>query len=182
MADIYDELEEVKNRHKIEKYDELREEYQIDLSLEKIVDTKGFVKKYSDIEKLKSSDDVEESSSNDGDKHIEKIYKNYWLENEYSLCNKITLTKEAVEYNKEFEGTKNKNELEGVIKEILDEYLRKQMKIEENDGEKDNTDDSEKIREILSSREYEMWDKNDIKDIDEDELENKIENIHMRVS
>ncbi|PKC55022.1 hypothetical protein RhiirA1_476297 [Rhizophagus irregularis] len=184
------------NRKKIRKFQKI----------EKIVDTKGFVKKYSDIEKLKSSDDVKESSSNDGDKHIKKIYINYWLENEYPLCNKITLTKEAVEYDKEFEGTvcksyfkreerndsktksriekiqkickiKNKNELEGVIKEILDEYLRKQTKIEENDGEEDNTDDSEKIGEILSSREYEMWDKNDVKDIDEDELENKIENI-----
>ncbi|EXX65326.1 hypothetical protein RirG_134420 [Rhizophagus irregularis DAOM 197198w] len=39
MADIYDELEEVKNRYEIEKYDELREEYQIDLSYLKCYNT-----------------------------------------------------------------------------------------------------------------------------------------------
>ncbi|GET65348.1 hypothetical protein RIR_jg5295.t1 [Rhizophagus irregularis DAOM 181602=DAOM 197198] len=38
-----------------------------------------------DIGKLKSSDDVKESSSNDGDKHIKKIYINYWLENGYEI-------------------------------------------------------------------------------------------------
>ncbi|PKC09065.1 hypothetical protein RhiirA5_416140 [Rhizophagus irregularis] len=29
MSDIYDELEEIKNRHEIEKYNESREEYQV---------------------------------------------------------------------------------------------------------------------------------------------------------
>src|ERR1044072_8688950 len=30
MSDIYDELEEIKKRHEIEKHDESREEYQVD--------------------------------------------------------------------------------------------------------------------------------------------------------
>ncbi|RGB21744.1 hypothetical protein C1646_777361 [Rhizophagus diaphanus] len=47
--------------------------------IEKIVETKGFVEENSDIGELESSDDIE--SSNEGDEHIEGIYRNYWLEN-----------------------------------------------------------------------------------------------------
>jgi hypothetical protein len=31
MSDIYDELEEIKKRHEIEKHDESKEEYQVDI-------------------------------------------------------------------------------------------------------------------------------------------------------
>jgi len=130
-----------------------------DKIIEKIVETKGFVEECSDVGELESSDDLEESSSNEGDEHIERIYRSYWLENGYeidieeirriinfgvgyeimktkefmsfyktneelddkglkeelriwyymytiecSICNRIILEKEAVEYDKEFIG------------------------------------------------------------------------------
>ncbi|GBC39127.2 hypothetical protein GLOIN_2v1478394 [Rhizophagus irregularis DAOM 181602=DAOM 197198] len=52
-----------------------------DKIIEKIVETKGFVEEQSDVGELESSDDVGESSSNEGDEHIERIYRNYWLKN-----------------------------------------------------------------------------------------------------
>src|SRR3990170_2663628 len=70
----------------------------------------------------------------------------------------------------------NKNELEKNIKKILDEYLGKPLEIEENDEEGEDTDSSEKIGEILSPEEYEIWDEND-NDFNENEFENEIENI-----
>ncbi|PKC73959.1 hypothetical protein RhiirA1_450531 [Rhizophagus irregularis] len=47
-----------------------------DKIIEKIVETKGFVEEYSDVGELESSDDMGESSSNEGNKYIEKIYRN----------------------------------------------------------------------------------------------------------
>ncbi|EXX58406.1 hypothetical protein RirG_198310 [Rhizophagus irregularis DAOM 197198w] len=261
-----------------------------DKIIEKIVETKGFVEEQSDVGELESSDDLGESSSNEGDEHIERIYRNYWLENGYEidieeirqiinfrveyeiiktkefmsfyktieelndkgieeelriwhymytiecpLCNKMILKKEAVKYNKEFTGEickscsereendvseeelrvkriqkicegaevevtegeilrminmtdgeilnwefiklfqENKNELEGVIKEILVKYLEKQIETEENNEEED-TNDSEKIGEILDPEEYEIWEENS-EDFDENGVGNNDENI-----
>ncbi|CAB4411573.1 unnamed protein product [Rhizophagus irregularis] len=39
MSDIYDELEEIKRRHEIEKHNESREEYQVDPSCQKCYST-----------------------------------------------------------------------------------------------------------------------------------------------
>ncbi|CAB5385808.1 unnamed protein product [Rhizophagus irregularis] len=64
----------------------------------------------------------------------------------------------------------NKNELEGVIKEILDKYLRKQIEIEKNDEKEDSEDE---LGEILSPEEYEIWEE-DTRNFDEDEFENVI--------
>ncbi|PKY29251.1 hypothetical protein RhiirB3_445813 [Rhizophagus irregularis] len=47
-----------------------------DKIIEKIVETKGFVEEYCDVGELESSDDMGESSSNKGNKYIEKIYRN----------------------------------------------------------------------------------------------------------
>ncbi|CAB4424280.1 unnamed protein product [Rhizophagus irregularis] len=65
----------------------------------------------------------------------------------------------------------NKNELEGVIKEVLDEYLEGRVKIEENNREEEDLDNSEKVGEILDLEEYEIWEEN-TKDFDENEFEN----------
>ncbi|RGB24382.1 hypothetical protein C1646_773192 [Rhizophagus diaphanus] len=51
--------------------------------IEKIVETKGFVEEDSDIGELENSDDIE--SSNEGDEHIERKYRNYWLENGHEI-------------------------------------------------------------------------------------------------
>ncbi|CAB4396374.1 unnamed protein product [Rhizophagus irregularis] len=64
----------------------------------------------------------------------------------------------------------NKNELEEVIKEILDKYLRKQIEIEKNDKKEDSEDE---LGEILSPEEYEIWEE-DTREFEEDELENVI--------
>ncbi|RIA89560.1 hypothetical protein C1645_824678, partial [Glomus cerebriforme] len=62
------------------------------------------------------------------------------------------------------------------IKEILDEYLRKQIGIKENTKEeKNDIDNSEKIGEILSPGEYEIWDEN-IENINENEIEDELQN------
>ncbi|EXX53477.1 hypothetical protein RirG_243510 [Rhizophagus irregularis DAOM 197198w] len=70
----------------------------------------------------------------------------------------------------------NKNELEGVIKEILDKYLKEQIETEENNEEEEDTDDSEKIGEILDPEEYEIWEENS-EDFNENGVENNEENI-----
>ncbi|EXX72464.1 hypothetical protein RirG_069100 [Rhizophagus irregularis DAOM 197198w] len=70
----------------------------------------------------------------------------------------------------------NKNELEGVIKEILDKYLKEQIETEENNEEEKDTNDSEKIGEILDPEEYEIWEGNS-EDFNENEVENNDENI-----
>ncbi|CAB4445006.1 unnamed protein product [Rhizophagus irregularis] len=72
-----------------------------------------------------------------------------------------------------------KNESEKEIKRILDEYLKK-FEIEESEEEveeeNDNTDDSEKIGEILDPEEHEIWEEN-IKDFNENKFENYNENV-----
>ncbi|EXX52273.1 hypothetical protein RirG_254460 [Rhizophagus irregularis DAOM 197198w] len=50
----------------------------------------------------------------------------------------------------------NKNELEGVVKEILDKYLEEQIETEGNNEEEEDTNDSEKIGKILDPEEYEI--------------------------
>ncbi|GBC14388.2 hypothetical protein GLOIN_2v1805480 [Rhizophagus irregularis DAOM 181602=DAOM 197198] len=71
----------------------------------------------------------------------------------------------------------NKNELEGVIKEILDKYLEEQIETEgNNEEEEDTNNNSEKIGEILDPEEYEIWEGNS-EDFDENEVENNDENI-----
>ncbi|PKY63613.1 hypothetical protein RhiirA4_493267, partial [Rhizophagus irregularis] len=56
-----------------------------DKIIEKIVKTKGFIEEYNDVGELESSDDIGELSSNEGDEHIGKIYRDYWLENGYEI-------------------------------------------------------------------------------------------------
>ncbi|CAB4431064.1 unnamed protein product [Rhizophagus irregularis] len=273
-----------------------------DRIIEKIVETKSFVEEYSDVGELESSDDIGESNSDEGDEHVERIYRNYWIENgheidieeirriinfgveyeimktedfmenymtikelddegvieglrrwyntnamECPLCNKMILTREAVEYNEEFIGKicrscsereeedtdgidkrirelkkicdemkiivtegellrltsmgytdgqildeefieifqENKNELERELRKKLDKLLREQAGIinegsdEEGDNEEseeDNIDESEKIGEILSPEEYEMWNEND-EGFNENEFGNENENV-----
>ncbi|PKY55777.1 hypothetical protein RhiirA4_475471 [Rhizophagus irregularis] len=65
----------------------------------------------------------------------------------------------------------NKNELEGVIKEILDEYLEGRVETKENNREEEDLDNSEKVGEILDLEGYEIWEEN-TKDFDENEFEN----------
>ncbi|GBC30196.2 hypothetical protein GLOIN_2v1791176 [Rhizophagus irregularis DAOM 181602=DAOM 197198] len=281
---LEENIAEEENRGKIKKFQKNNREN---------CRNKRFVEEQSDVGELESSDDLGESSSNEGDEHIERIYRNYWLENGYEidveeirrivnfgveheimktkdfmesymkikelddeeiireirkwyatnvtecpLCNKMILKKEAVKYNKEFTGEickscsereendvsetelrvkriqkicegaevevtegeilrminmdytdgeilnwkfiklfqENKNELEEVIKEILDKYLEEQIEIEENNEEKEDTNDSEKIGEILDPEEYEIWEGNS-EDFNENEVENNDENI-----
>ncbi|GBC32070.2 hypothetical protein GLOIN_2v1478394 [Rhizophagus irregularis DAOM 181602=DAOM 197198] len=236
-----------------------------DRIIEKIVETKGFVEEQSDIGELESSDEVGESSSNEGNEHIERIYRNYWLENGYEIdieeirriinfgveyeiiktkefmsfyktieelddkgieeelriwhymytieCptyNKIILKKkaiEAVEYNKEFiekickscyekgpENLEDENKLddETEIEKRLERLknLIKVLKIEVSDGEllrlikseeeveeeNDDTDDSEKIGEILNPEEHEIWEEN-TGSFNENEFESENENV-----
>jgi hypothetical protein len=173
------------------------------------------------------------------DKGIKKELKiwHYMYTIECSICNKIILRTEVIEYNKEFIGKickscsereendvtsetesrikriqkiceraevevmkgeilrmismrytdreildwnfiklfqENKNELEKVIREILDEYLRK--RIEKDDEIEENSDNLEKIGEILSPEEHEIWEEN-TKDFNENEFENENENV-----
>ncbi|CAB4425376.1 unnamed protein product [Rhizophagus irregularis] len=75
---------------------------------------------------------------------------------------------------------KYKNESEKEIKRILDEYLKKfeiKESEEEIEEENDDTDDSEKIGEILDPEEHEIWEEN-IKDFDENEFENNNEKCY----
>ncbi|PKY35988.1 hypothetical protein RhiirB3_457716, partial [Rhizophagus irregularis] len=194
----------------------------------KIVKTKGFVEEQSDVGELESSDDLRESSSNEGDEHIERIYRNYWLENE-KICkscyekgpenledeNKLD---DETEIEKRLEQLKNlikvlkievsdgellrlmsmgyrdvdvlsadfirkfqeyKNESEKEIRRVLDEYLKK-FEIEESEEEikeeNDDTDDSEKIGEILDPEEYEIWEEN-TEDFNENEFESENKNV-----
>ncbi|PKC51688.1 hypothetical protein RhiirA1_483193 [Rhizophagus irregularis] len=68
-----------------------------------------------------------------------------------------------------------KNESEREIRRILDEYLKK-FEIEESEEENDNSDDSEKIGEILDPEEHEIWEGNS-EDFNENETGNNDENI-----
>ncbi|PKK46165.1 hypothetical protein RhiirC2_834547, partial [Rhizophagus irregularis] len=72
-----------------------------------------------------------------------------------------------------------KNESEKEIRRILDEYLKK-FEIEESEEEvekeNDNTDDSEKIGEILNSGEHEIWEEN-TENFNENEFESENENV-----
>ncbi|PKY60627.1 hypothetical protein RhiirA4_484547, partial [Rhizophagus irregularis] len=79
----------------------------------------------------------------------------------------------------------NKNELERELRKKLDKLLREQAGIinegsdEEGDNEEseeDNIDESEKIGEILSPEEYEMWNEND-EGFNENEFGNENENV-----
>ncbi|RGB27667.1 hypothetical protein C1646_768832 [Rhizophagus diaphanus] len=217
-----------------------------DMIIIKIIEEKGFIKKYSDVEELMSNDNTGESESSD--EHFEMILRNYWIENGYEidireinqisdfgvehevmktkdfmeyytiikeldneeiikelkkwyntnvmkcpLYQKIILIKETMDYNKEFEGRickncfkkeernneielrmgyedkeilswgfiklfqKNKNELEEVIKGILDKYLKKEMNTEENENEETTdeiTETEERLRRIKGLIEY----------------------------
>ncbi|GBC39128.1 hypothetical protein GLOIN_2v1765994 [Rhizophagus irregularis DAOM 181602=DAOM 197198] len=72
-----------------------------------------------------------------------------------------------------------KNETEKEIRKILDEYLKK-FEIEESEEEvekeNDDTNDSEKIGEILDPEEHEIWEEN-TESFDENEFESENENV-----
>ncbi|RGB32186.1 hypothetical protein C1646_763215 [Rhizophagus diaphanus] len=212
-----------------------------DIIIMKIIEEKGFIEEYSDVEELMSSDSTGESE-NFGVEHeimktkdfmkyyimikeldneeISKELKKWYNTNvmECPLCQKMILIKETIDYNKEFEGRickscsekeennneiesrierimkicetvkveitrkeiiqllkmgykdkeilswgfiklfqKNKNELEEVIKGVLDKYLRKEMNTEENENvETTNeiTETAERLRRIKGLIEY----------------------------
>ncbi|GBC15313.1 hypothetical protein GLOIN_2v1765994 [Rhizophagus irregularis DAOM 181602=DAOM 197198] len=100
-----------------------------DKIIEKIVETKGFVEEYSDIGELESSDDVGESSSNEGDEHIERIYRNYWLENGYEID--IEEIKRIINFRVEYEIIKTKEFMSfyKTIEELDDKGIEKELRI-----------------------------------------------------
>ncbi|PKY61813.1 hypothetical protein RhiirA4_432077 [Rhizophagus irregularis] len=77
-----------------------------DMIIKKIVETKSFIEEYSDVGELESSDDIGESSSNEGDEYIERIYRNYWLENGYEID--IEEIKRIINFKVEYEIIKTK--------------------------------------------------------------------------
>ncbi|RGB22899.1 hypothetical protein C1646_677512 [Rhizophagus diaphanus] len=54
-----------------------------DMIITKIIEERGFIEEYSDVEELITSDDTEESE--DSDEHYEMILRNYWIENGYEI-------------------------------------------------------------------------------------------------
>ncbi|CAB4403278.1 unnamed protein product [Rhizophagus irregularis] len=89
--------------------------------IKKIVETKSFIEEYSDVGELESSDDIGESSSNEGDEHIEKIYRNYWLENGHEI--NIEEIRRIINFRIEYEIIKTRDFIENymTIKELDDE-------------------------------------------------------------
>ncbi|EXX53783.1 hypothetical protein GLOIN_2v1765994 [Rhizophagus irregularis DAOM 181602=DAOM 197198] len=100
-----------------------------DKIIEKIVETKGFVEEYSDVGELESSDDVEESSSNEGDEHIERIYRNYWLENGYEID--IEEIRRIINFRVEYEIIKTKEFMSfyKTIEELDDKGIEEELRI-----------------------------------------------------
>ncbi|RGB24197.1 hypothetical protein C1646_773417 [Rhizophagus diaphanus] len=252
-------IAEEENREKVRKFQKT-----------KIIEEKGFIEEYNDVEELISSNDTE--GPENSDEQYEMILRNYWIENGYKidikkikrildfgvehkvmktkdfmeyyvtikeldneeiikelkkwyntniieclLCQKMILIKEAMDYNKEFEGRicksysenkknnnrielrikkimeicertevkitreeiiqvlkmgyedkeilswgfiklfqENKNELEEVIKEILDKYLKKEINTEENENEDNDEimETEERLRRIKELVKY----------------------------
>ncbi|CAB4428094.1 unnamed protein product [Rhizophagus irregularis] len=96
--------------------------------IKKIVETKSFIEEYSDVGELESSDDIGESSSNEGDEHIEKIYRNYWLENGYEID--IEEIRRIINFRIEYEIIKTKDFIENymTIKELDDEGVIEELR------------------------------------------------------
>ncbi|EXX66634.1 hypothetical protein RirG_121920 [Rhizophagus irregularis DAOM 197198w] len=72
-----------------------------------------------------------------------------------------------------------KNESEKEIRRILDKYLKKfeiEKSEEEVEEENDDTDNSEKIGEILDPEEHEIWEEN-TENFNENEFESENENV-----
>ncbi|PKY62409.1 hypothetical protein RhiirA4_432510 [Rhizophagus irregularis] len=99
-----------------------------DMIIKKIVETKGFVEEYGEVGELESSDDAGESNSNKGDEHIERIYKNYWLENGYEI--NVEEIRRIINFGIENEIMKTKDFIENymTIKELDDEGVIKELK------------------------------------------------------
>ncbi|GBC30572.2 hypothetical protein GLOIN_2v1847961 [Rhizophagus irregularis DAOM 181602=DAOM 197198] len=109
---LEENIAEEENRGKIKKFQK-----------KKIVETKGFVEEQSDVGELESSDDLGESSSNEGDEHIERIYRNYWLENGYEID--VEEIRRIINFRVEHEIMKTKDFMESYIKikELDDEEI-----------------------------------------------------------
>src|SRR6185369_2377392 len=99
-----------------------------DKIIEKILETKGFVGEYSDVGELESSDEIGESSSNEGDEHIERIYRNYWLENGYEID--IEEIRRIINFGVEYEIMKTKDFMGNymTIKELDDEGVIEELR------------------------------------------------------
>ncbi|EXX65100.1 hypothetical protein RirG_136540 [Rhizophagus irregularis DAOM 197198w] len=100
-----------------------------DKIIEKIVETKGFAEEQSDVGELESSDNLGESSSNEGDKHIERIYRNYWLENGYEID--IEEIKRIINFRVEYEIIKTKEFMSfyKTIEELDDKGIEEELRI-----------------------------------------------------
>ncbi|GET49900.1 hypothetical protein GLOIN_2v1825001 [Rhizophagus irregularis DAOM 181602=DAOM 197198] len=100
-----------------------------DKIIEKIVETKGFVEEQSDIGELESSDDVGESSSNEGDEHMERIYRNYWLENGYEID--IEEIRRIINFGVEYEIIKTKEFMSfyKTIEELDNKGIEEELRI-----------------------------------------------------
>ncbi|GBC43016.2 hypothetical protein GLOIN_2v1847961 [Rhizophagus irregularis DAOM 181602=DAOM 197198] len=100
-----------------------------DKIIEKIVETKGFVEEQSDVGELESSDDLGESSSNEGDEHIERIYRNYWLENGYEID--IEEIRRIINFKVEYEIIKTKEFMSfyKTIEELDDKGIEEELRI-----------------------------------------------------
>ncbi|GET66929.1 hypothetical protein GLOIN_2v1791176 [Rhizophagus irregularis DAOM 181602=DAOM 197198] len=100
-----------------------------DKIIEKIVEAKGFVEEQSDVGELESSDDVGESSSNEGDEHIERIYRNYWLENGYEID--IEEIRRIINFRVEYEIIKTKEFMSfyKTIEELDDKEIEEELRI-----------------------------------------------------
>ncbi|PKB92953.1 hypothetical protein RhiirA5_442833, partial [Rhizophagus irregularis] len=96
--------------------------------IKKIAETRGFTEEDSDVGELENSDDTEELSSNEGDEHIERILRNYWLENNYEID--ITEIKRILDFRVEYEIMKTKDFMEKymTIKELDDEKVKEEIK------------------------------------------------------
>ncbi|CAB4416255.1 unnamed protein product [Rhizophagus irregularis] len=99
-----------------------------DKIIEKIVGTKGFVEEYSDVGELESSDNIGELSSNEGDEHMERIYRNHWLENGYEID--IEEIRRIINFGVEYEIIKTKDFMENymIIKELDDEGVIEELR------------------------------------------------------
>ncbi|RGB22706.1 hypothetical protein C1646_775668 [Rhizophagus diaphanus] len=83
---IEESIAEEENREKVKKFQKsiiYKCDEVTDMIIAKIIEEKGFIKEYSDVEELISSDDTEESENSD--EYYEIILRNYWIENGYEI-------------------------------------------------------------------------------------------------
>ncbi|RGB26186.1 hypothetical protein C1646_770736 [Rhizophagus diaphanus] len=133
-------IAEEKNREKVKKfqksitykwwnnkYGKIWESNKItNMIIAKIIEKKGFIEEYSNVEELINSDDTEESENSD--KHFEMILKNYWIENDYEIDIKEII--QILDFRIEHKIMKTKDFMEYyvMIKELDNEEIIKELK------------------------------------------------------